>query len=134
MTETSEIITLSAFVVLLGVSWAFLVHILKGELRQNAANIEQYMAAIAQALESTSLEFPDMSEIGDSIKDTIADTVEDVLGEMQMPTGMDHILGAVSAFVQSKILSTAPPMIQEAMSLVNEGGMSPGEHGQEAQQ
>ena len=129
--NNDDLMMLGCFVVLLGVSWAFLVHVLKVELRENARSIEQYMSAIGQALENTSVDLPDLSEISDSIKDSIADTVEDVLGDLQMPTGMDHIMGAVSAFIQAKIMNSAPPMIQGAMAMVNEGGLDSPSHGEE---
>lgn len=119
--NNDDLMMLGCFVVLLGVSWAFMVHVLKGELRENARSIEQCMIAFGQAIENTSFDLPDLSDISDSIKDSIADTVEDVLGDLQMPTGMDHIMGAVSAFIQSKIMSQMPKGIPEAMATLNEG-------------
>ena len=122
MTENDFLIVLGAFGVLLGVAWWTSLKLVRMEIQQNAPQLEPILAQLIQEIQSMApTSIGDLSDIGGEIRDAISDTVEEVLGEMHVPTGMDHVLGALSAFVQAKFMNAMPPGVPEALALVNEG-------------
>jgi len=125
MTENEFLIALGAFGVLLGVAWWTSLKLVRMEIQQNAPDLEPLLAQLIDEIQAMApQEMGDLADIGSSIKDAITDTVEEVLGEMHVPTGMDHILGAVSAFVQARFLNSMPKEIgslENVLGMVNEG-------------
>jgi len=122
MTENDFLIVLGAFGVLLGVAWWTSLKLVRMEIQQNAPQLEPILAQLIQEIQTiTPTSIGDLSDLGGEIRDAISDTVEEVLGEMHVPTGMDHVLGALSAFVQAKFMNAMPPGVPEALALVNEG-------------
>ncbi len=122
MTNEEFLVALGIFGVLLGVAWWTSLKLVRMEIQQNSPQLEPMLAQLITEIQHIApAELPDLSDIGASIKDTIQDTVEEVLGDMHVPTGMDHILGALSAFVQAKLMNQMPPGIPEALATLNEG-------------
>lgn len=66
---------------------------------------------------------------GLDISEMIQDAIEDAMGNVQMPTAMDHIAGFASMFLQQKLLNSAPPIVAEGLSALNEHGTESFMHG-----
>jgi len=119
MTNEMFLVVLGAFGVLLGFAWWTSLKLVRMEIQQNAPDLEPILGQLISEIQHMAPS--EIGDIGSSIKDAITDTVEDVLSDMHVPTGMDHVLGALSAFVQAKFLNQMPPGIPEALASLNEG-------------
>jgi len=103
--ETQELTALSVFagfvVVLLGIG------------------LRMLYSEIAHQVEKINMKEPELalnSEIKQEIYDLLALALEDVVGNMQMPTAVDHLAGFASMWAQKKFLGGVPPNIIEGVT------------------
>jgi len=111
---------------LLGVLWGYSMRNISLQIAQAtqvapdwAELIDELKAVVPGGAERS------MPDFGDLIQDAI----EDALGQVQMPTAMDHIAGFASMFLQQKFLNSAPPLVAEGLSALNEHGTESFMHG-----
>lgn len=120
MMENETIIALMLFAGFLGVLWGVSLHFFKVEMRANSSQLD-----ITPILMELKEMVPSVSEdkVLDGVRELIQDSIEDILGEMHVPTGMDHVLGAVSMFLQHKMASSpAAPALDLVREIIDEDG------------
>jgi len=120
----SEVLIIGIVGVSLGVYILLRIHRLehKAEIRRlELINLLPEKNELKQVIDAfDSIEIPELPNL-DSLRDTIIETVEDVMGSIQMPTGADHLMGAVSMFIQQKIMTQMPEGVQGLVQgMVNE--------------
>ena len=110
--QTMEITTISVFAGFMTVLWGIGMRMLYGE--------------ISHAVDKINMKSPAFSitgEIKQDIYDLLALALEDTVGNIAMPTASDHIMGALSSFIQHKFMNNLPNL--------NEGLSDLSGHGQE---
>jgi len=111
---------------LLGVLWGYSMRNISLQIAEVSQEAPDWTALVAEVKElipgKNSEHMPDFSDL-------IQDAIEDALGQVQMPTAMDHIAGFASMFLQQKFLNSAPPGIAEGLSALNEHGAESFMHG-----
>ena len=107
---------LSVFAGFMVVLWAVGMRMLYSEIRHQVDLIN---------LQSPELELND--EIKQALYDLMHMALDDTVGNIQMPTAMDHLMGFGAQFLQRKFLSDVPPNIIEGVATL-------AAHGQEERQ
>jgi hypothetical protein len=106
------------------------------------------MRNISLQIASAKQEAPDWSSIIEEVKelipssmptsaadfgDMIQDAIDDAMGQVQMPTAMDHIAGFASMFLQQKLMQGAPPIVADGLNALNEHATESFTHGPPSQ-
>ena len=96
---------LSVFAGFMVVLWAVGMRMLYSEIRHQVDLIN---------LQSPELELND--EIKQALYDLMHMALDDTVGNIQMPTAMDHLMGFGAQFLQRKFLNDVPPNIIEGVA------------------
>ena len=96
---------LSVFAGFMVVLWAVGMRMLYSEIRHQVDLIN---------LQSPELELND--EIKQALYDLMHMALDDTVGNIQMPTAMDHLMGCGAQFLQRKFLNDVPPNIIEGVA------------------
>jgi acyl carrier protein len=123
-----ELMMLGAFGVLFGAVWLYSVRLLQHELALGRDK-SSTTASILEKISEVSIPQLDLSEIKEEFADILHDLVQDSIGNMQMPTATDHIMGAVANIIQHKFTSSIPPELAEMIPTLNEGVTESFSHG-----
>jgi hypothetical protein len=112
---------------LLGVLWGYSMRNISLQIAEATQEAPDWSALVAEVKEL----IPGKNGLAGSndFSDLIQDAIEDALGQVQMPTAMDHIAGFASMFLQQKFLNAAPPGIAEGLSALNEHATESFTHG-----
>ena len=73
---------------------------------------------IEHAVDKINMKSPELSltdELKQEFYDLLNMALEDTVGNMKMPSAMDHVLGAVSSIVQSKMGGINPQQVIEGL-------------------
>jgi len=116
---------------LLGVLWGYSMRNISLQIAQVTQEAPDWSSLISEVKELIP-EIPSTGQL--DIGEMIQDAIEDAMGNVQMPTAMDHIAGFASMFLQQKMMAAVPPVIAEGLSALNEHGTASFEHGQAQQQ
>jgi len=111
---------------LLGVLWGYSMRNISLQIAQATQEGPDWSSIIDEVKELIPSSMPGS---GGDFSEMIQDAIEDALGQVQMPTAMDHIAGFASMFLQQKLLQNAPPGIAEGLSALNEHGTESFTHG-----
>jgi len=112
---------------LLGVLWGYSMRNISLQIAQVTQEAPDWSSIITEVKELIP-EVPSSAgqlDIGEMIQDAI----EDAMGNVQMPTALDHIAGFASMFLQQKMMAQVPPAIAEGLSALNEHGTESFQHG-----
>ena len=108
--ETAEIVMLGTFAGFVAVLWGTGMRMLYSEIEHQVAKIN---------VERQDLQFS--AEIKQEIYDLLQMALEDTVGNIQMPTALDHFAGFASMWAQKKFLGNAPNIIEGVTELAGYG-------------
>ncbi len=111
---------------LLGVLWGYSMRNISLQIATARQEAPDWVSIITEVKEMMPSAIPGS---GLDISEMIQDAIEDAMGNVQMPTAMDHIAGFASMFLQQKLLNSAPPIVAEGLSALNEHGTESFMHG-----
>jgi len=110
---------------LLGVLWGYSMRNISLQIAQVTQEAPDWSSIISEVKEL----IPESSSQAMDFGDMIQDAIDDAMGQIQMPTAMDHIAGFASMFLQQKMMAQVPPVIAEGLSALNEHGTDSFTHG-----
>ena len=108
--KNMEITTISVFAGFMTVLWGIGMRMLSNEIRYSVDKINS---------NSTELSFT--QEIKQELYDLLTLALDDTVGNMQMPSAMDHAIGALSSFMQHKLLNQVPNLKEGLSDLTGYG-------------
>jgi len=125
-------VMLGAFGVFMVALWAVWMRLFSLEMEKSRASnqLPDVVDALSQILENFEHQaVPSLDNLEDKIADLIQDIMSDTMKNMEMPSAMDHIFGAVSNILQHKMMNSVPPQIADLIPPLNEDVAGSDVHG-----
>jgi hypothetical protein len=111
---------------LLGVLWGYSMRNISLQIAEATQEAPDWSSLIAEVKEL----IPEVPSAGQfDIGEMVQDAIEDAMGNVQMPTALDHIAGFATMFLQQKMMQTAPPAVAAGLNALNEHGTESFAHG-----
>lgn len=108
--QNMEITTISVFAGFMTVLWGIGMRMLYGEISHAVDKINMQSPAVSIT-----------TEIKQELYDLLSMALEDTVGNIQMPSAMDHAMGALSSFLQNKYLNQVPNLKEGLADLTGYG-------------
>ena len=99
-----EIVTLGIFTGFIVVLWGMGMRMLSNEIRTAVLEMEFQKPELAMN-----------AEMKQELYDLLVLALDDTVGQMNIPTGKDHIMAGLMQFVQSKIRQQVPKPVQKVI-------------------
>jgi len=130
---SDELLMLGAFGVLLVGVWLYSLRLIQGELAAGRDKTDSTSRILEKISETT---IPDLNfeALEERFAEILSDLVTETMEGMQMPTAMDHLMGAAANIIQHKMTSAIPPHLAEMIPSLNEGEMESFAHGPQKEQ
>jgi hypothetical protein len=126
---SEELMALGAFGVLLVGVWLYSLRLIQAELAAGRDKTDSTSRILEKISETT---IPDLNfdALEERFSEILSDLVTETMEGMQMPTAMDHLMGAAANIIQHKMTSVIPPSLAELIPSLNEGEVESFDHGQ----
>ena len=117
MENEGVLAVLGCFGVLFAILWHMSIQLIKKEIAETVASGPD----LGKIIESIPAPTDILAELKDELADLMQDLVESTLGNMEMPSAIDHLTGFAMNFMQHKMMSVVPEPLAEMIPSFNEG-------------